>query len=78
MELSSSMCRAGRALLGWSALKLSREAGVGVATVRRFENLAPIRPESAEALKVALENGGIAFIAAEANSESGGEGVRRS
>ena len=63
--ITSDQIRAARALLRWSADDLSRAAGVGVATVRRFE-LADGIPTGQiriiETLKNALEEAGIEFV----------------
>ena len=51
-----------RAALGWSIRKLAAEAGVGTATVARFETgqAEPIRV-TAEAMQRALEAAGVVF-----------------
>lgn len=77
MNMSAEQCRAARGLLGWSADELAKAAGVGVATVRRFETGDTVREVSVDALRQALERGGLAFIAAGASGGRGGEGVRR-
>ena len=69
-------CRAARALLGWSAQDLAERAGIGVATVRRFETASIVAPNSVEAMIDALRVAGISFIAAGEASPSGGDGVR--
>jgi DNA-binding transcriptional regulator YiaG len=69
---SVAQIRAARALLDWSQNKLAEVAEVGRATVGDFERGArqPIRL-SLKAMKLALENAGIAFLW----SSDGGEGV---
>jgi transcriptional regulator with XRE-family HTH domain len=69
-------CRAARALLDWSAQQLADQAGIGVATVRRFESGSAVAPSSVEAMIVTLSAAGITFIAAGEVSPSGGDGVR--
>ena len=76
MSLSASQIRAARALLDWSQLRLAEESGVSLATIRRIESdrgpdrsTAPNR----DAIRKALEAGGIAFTGADT---SGGPGVR--
>ena len=62
-----------RAALGWSIRDLAQKAGVGVATVTRFENeqVTPTR-NNLSAIRETLEQGGIEFI-----DENGrGPGVR--
>jgi transcriptional regulator with XRE-family HTH domain len=65
-----------RAALGWSAAQLAASAGVGEATVRRFERGQgnPI-PAIVQAIRAALEAGGITFI--DANGEGPGVRLRR-
>lgn len=63
--LSSPQIRAARALLGISANELARAAGVGEATVKRFELASGIprsRSGTLERVKTALETAGIEFI----------------
>ncbi len=70
------MSRAGRVLLGWSAERLATESGVAVITVRRFEAGKVVRPAGVQAMRQALEAGGLEFIQAGGRSLRGGEGVR--
>lgn len=63
--ISVSQIRAARALLGWSALELSRRCDVGVATIRRYEaseGLPPGNMTSVSKIKNRLEAEGIEFI----------------
>ena len=69
-------CRAARALLDWSAQELADQAGIGVATVRRFEGGSAVAFSSVEAMIVTLAAAGITFIAAGEASPNGGDGVR--
>ena len=69
-------CRAARALLDWTAQELAQRAGIGVATVRRFESDSVVAPNSVEAMIAALRGAGISFIAAGEASPGGGDGVR--
>lgn len=69
-------CRAARALLDWSAQSLANNAGVGVATVRRYESGHAVADASLVAIKQALVAAGVTFIAAKDVSCDGGEGVR--
>ena len=56
--------KAARALLGWDQMRLSKESGVGLATIRRQEHAAdfsctvPILIK----MKAALEKAGIEFL----------------
>jgi transcriptional regulator with XRE-family HTH domain len=57
--------RAARAALKWSADRLSKEAGVGIQTVMRFEAAEGVPPSRSSTLldvKAALEAAGIEFI----------------
>jgi len=63
--ITSDQIRAARALLKWSADDLAVSAGVGVATVRRFEAVGGIpsgQIRVLEAVKKSLEDAGIEFI----------------
>ena len=63
--ITSDQIRAARALLKWSAEDLAKEAGVGIATVRRFELDTGVPSGQVRilgALKVALEAGGVEFV----------------
>lgn len=75
-DFSSQICRAARALLGWTAEDLAREAKVGLATVKRFELGGDARQSSLDAIQGALERAGVVFIAAAGASLNGGPGVR--
>jgi len=73
--LTGLQIRAAKALLRWSANELANRAGVGVATVRRFELIdgvpfANIR--TIGAIKSTLEEAGIEFI----GTPDDGPGVR--
>lgn len=69
-------CRAARALLDWSAQQLAEQAGVGVATVRRFESGSTVADASVTAMTKALVAAGVSLIPAGEASTSGGAGVR--
>lgn len=65
MQLSSNQIRAARALLGISSKQLAELAGVGWATVRRFEEangIPPSRGGTLEHVQAALESAGIEFL----------------
>jgi len=76
MGISIEQCRAGRALLNWSAQALADAAKTGVATVRRFESGQPVQITSIETMQAALENAGVIFVADSEPSPTGGAGVR--
>lgn len=65
-----------RAALGWTALELAQKAGIGVATVNRFE-AGQGKPISAtlSAMALALSDAGVIFLA-EGEIVDGGAGVR--
>jgi transcriptional regulator with XRE-family HTH domain len=71
--INSVQCKMARVALGWTAATLARAAGVGVATVNRFEAGAasPI-PATIAAMQRALESAGVEFI----DQNGGGAGVR--
>ena len=63
-EVNERLVRAARELLRWDQTLLAEKADVGVATVRRFETGAQVRPEKVAAISHALRNAGVAFIGA--------------
>lgn len=63
--ITSEQIRAARQLIRVTADELASRAGVGVATLRRFELMAGVpsgNARSVEAIQVALEHMGIEFI----------------
>lgn len=74
--ITSDQCRAARILAGLSAVELASRAGVGIATIKRFESGQPVQPATIDAVTSALVAAGISFIAAGGRSLQGGEGVR--
>lgn len=63
--ISSAQLRAARALLRWSASDLSRESGVGTATIQRMEVMEGIPKGNVKtlvSLKEALETAGVVFV----------------
>ncbi len=73
--LSIRQVKAARALLAWSQHDLANAAGVSYPTVARLETKdGPLggRPETAKAIRTALETAGVEFIA----ENGGGAGVR--
>ena len=78
---SREQVRAARALLGLTAEELASEAGIGVATVGRFERGFEIGQLQFEAMVRALESNGILFLgpnlAIGAHVITGGVGIRR-
>lgn len=74
--ITVEQCRAGRALLGWSAQRLAAEAGIGVATVRRYESGSAIVEASALAIEQAIIAAGVILIANGTVPPKGGPGVR--
>ena len=59
--MNGTQCKMARAGLGWSAKELSVAAGVGYATVARFEVGDNIAPASADAIRKALADAGADF-----------------
>lgn len=74
--LSVEQCRAGRALLDWSAERLAEVAGIGVATVRRFESGQAVNAGSIEKMADALRLVGVVLLDDGDVSAGGGRGVR--
>jgi DNA-binding transcriptional regulator YiaG len=72
-KLSSAQCRAARALLEVTQPELAKSAGLGLSTIVDFErSRRRISQEALEAIKNALQDMGICFIA----ENGGGAGVR--
>jgi transcriptional regulator with XRE-family HTH domain len=73
--LISAQLRAARALVGWTAEDLARNAGVGISTVRRAETAERalgINAANETVIRIALERAGVIFV-----PENGeGPGVR--
>ena len=73
--VTSAQVRAGRGLLGWTVRELAERAGVHRNTVTRIETGETAASRAAiEAIRAALEAGGVQFIA----ENGGGPGVRLS
>ena len=79
MPVSNDQVRAARALLKLSQDDLAIAAGVGVATIRRFEAGVEIGPLHVNAILGALENAGAVFIPdnASVDGKPVGAGVAR-
>lgn len=70
---SPRQCKAARALLGWTQRQLAAAAGVAAPTVATFESGSSVpMPQNLQAIRRALEEGGIEFIPI----NGGGPGVR--
>lgn len=54
--------RAARALLGWDQIKLADEAVVALSAAQRLEQGKPVRTETAERVRKALQAAGIQFV----------------
>ena len=71
--LTSSQCRAARAMLEWSRIALAEKSQVSERTIIDFERGARTPQNSTKlAIKTALEKAGIEFI----NENGGGPGLR--
>jgi len=70
--LSRRNARLSRAALGWGVRELAEKACVTANTVTRIENGADAKQSTIDALRVALETGGVEFIP----ENGGGAGVR--
>lgn len=70
--MNPNQCQAARALLGWTCEDVADAAGIGVATVWRFEAGDSVRQSSIDTIKAALETAGVEFIP----ENGGGPGVR--
>jgi len=65
-----------RAALGWSLADLANKAGVGRATVARFELGETVHPETVQKLIGAFVAYGVLLLEPGGKSHSGGAGVR--
>jgi transcriptional regulator with XRE-family HTH domain len=70
--ITVEQCRMARAALGLGVRDLAELAKVSPNTVTRFERGDELQPRTIEALKIALEKGGVTFIP----ENGGGAGVR--
>ncbi|MBR1092700.1 transcriptional regulator [Bradyrhizobium manausense] len=72
MTIRPVQCRMARAALGWSVRDLASEAKVAIDTVARFERGDELKERTIDAIRSALEIGGVEFI----DENGGGAGVR--
>jgi hypothetical protein len=70
--ITPAQCRAARALLDWSQMRLAESAHFGVVTIRLFEGGGRTRDSTVVMLHRALETAGVIFV--DGNGE--GPGVR--
>ena len=70
--MEARQIRMARAALGWGVRELAAKAGVTANTVTRIENGADAKHSTMDALRRALEQGGVEFIP----ENGGGAGVR--
>jgi transcriptional regulator with XRE-family HTH domain len=71
--LTSSQCRAGRALIDWSQQQLSQAAAIDLQTIANFEKRLRAADETTRRrLRATLEAAGVVFIA----ENGGGAGAR--
>lgn len=76
MTITGPQIRMARAALGWSVAELAEVAGVGEATIRRYETgRGEIFPHTLERVQRALEKNGVIFLAP-GETTDGGAGVR--
>ncbi|MGY0782107.1 helix-turn-helix domain-containing protein [Azospirillum argentinense] len=75
--MTPAQCRMARAALEWNASQLAASAGVGVATVNRFERGGVVTTEeTVTKLRAALEGAGVEFIPEGPYQGEGGPGAR--
>ena len=64
--ITGMQVRAAKALLNWSGTDLADKAKIGISTIRRIEGCDGLLPSTSiktlEAIKEALEEGGVEFI----------------
>jgi transcriptional regulator with XRE-family HTH domain len=72
-KITSAQCRGARGLLGITQPALASAANLGLSTIVDFErSRRPVSREAIQAIRGALEQGGIEFI----DENGGGPGVR--
>ena len=79
LPLTAAQIRAARALLRWSAEDLAEHSALGLATIRRAEQVegqTKLTLANDRAVRRALEEAGIVFIDPEKSGAALGEGVR--
>ena len=74
--MNVEQCRSARALLNWSAAELATAAGIGSATVRRYESGQIVQQGSIETMRRALEEAGVIFIENGQTTRAAGVGTR--
>ena len=74
--MTPATCRAGRGLIGLSQIHLAAAAQVGTSTVRNYEAGAEVLASNVQAIREALEKGGVEFIPEGAAFGAGKAGVR--
>jgi transcriptional regulator with XRE-family HTH domain len=60
--MTPQQCAMARAALSWSRADLATAAGIGVATVVRFEEGKNVSPEKCHAMREALEGHRVKFV----------------
>ncbi len=60
--MNITQCKMARVGLGWSANELAEKAGVGYATVARFESGGTLNSDSLGKIDKAFKEAGVAFI----------------
>ena len=63
-RMTPAQCRMARAALDWNASNLAASAGVGVATINRFERggIVTTTQDTVSKLRTALETAGVVFV----------------
>ena len=77
--LTAAQIRAARALLRWSAEDLAQHSALGLATIRRAEQVeghTQLTTANDRAVRRALEDAGVVFVDPEKNDAALREGVR--
>ena len=59
--MDKRQCKMGRAGLEWNARRLADKAGLGSATVARFELGQPVAAETITKMQTAMEEAGVQF-----------------
>ena len=76
LMITASQSRMARAGLGWSIRKTAQKAHIGGNTLCRFESGRGVFLSTANSLRLAYEEAGVAFITEAAPSLAGGAAIR--
>lgn len=74
--ITPAQSRAARVLIGMTAAELATAAGIGSASVKRFESGMAVQAATIDAIVTALQAAGVTFLTDGQRSAGGGLGLR--